>query len=86
MATSTQNRVGVGGGGGYGGARAPDNGLNRLQQQVLTAISSCMDDQGVNISNIIASVGSHGQPQKAIRCAHVCCIYTCSIVFQDILK
>jgi replication factor A2 len=63
MATSTQNR-----GAGYGsGGRQTDNGMNRLQQQVLNAISSCVDDQGVNINNIISNVSSHGHPPKGIR-------------------
>ena len=35
--------------------------------QVLSAISSCIDDQGVNISQVISNVGSHGHPPKAIR-------------------
>ena len=35
--------------------------------QVLGAISSCMDDQGVNINDIVSNVGSHGHPSKAIR-------------------
>ena len=34
---------------------------------MLSAISSCIDDQGVNISQVISNVGSHGHPPKAIR-------------------
>ena len=34
---------------------------------MLSAISSCIDDQGINISQVISNVGSHGHPPKAIR-------------------
>ena len=60
MATSTQM------GGGYSGAHA-DNGLNPLQQNVLNVISSCMDEQGINIKNVVDTMKQQGFGEPNVR-------------------
>ena len=74
MATSTQMtpvRGGGGGGGGgmgsgYSGAQA-DDGLTPLQQQVLTTISSCQDQHGININNLVKTMMQRGQNDRNVR-------------------
>lgn len=71
MATSTQMtpmRGGGGmGGGGYSGAQQTDDGLAPLQQQVLNTISSCQDQHGININQLIRTMAQRGQNDKNVR-------------------
>lgn len=62
MATSTQQ----GGGAVYAGAQA-DTGLPPAQQQVLTAITQCPMDQGINIHDLIKTMTQHGVAAERVR-------------------
>ena len=53
-------------GGGYSGAQA-DDGLTPLQQQVLTTISSCPDQHGININNLVKTMIQRGQNNRNVR-------------------
>lgn len=79
MATSTQ-RTGMGGGGGgmysggggggmYAGARQQqhDSGLTPLQQQVLNTISQCVSSTGIDIGDLVRTMGQHGHNEAKVR-------------------
>lgn len=65
MATSTQ-MSGGGGSGMYSGARQ-DSGLTHLQQHVLTFISNCHQDQGINIKEVVETMKQQGQNDVKVR-------------------
>ena len=75
MATSTQmSSMGGGGGGGmysggmYGGARQQhDSGMTPLQQQVLNTISQCLSDTGIDINDLVRTMGQHGHNEAKVR-------------------
>ena len=56
------------GGGMYGGARQQhDSGLTPLQQQVFNTISRCPSDTGINIGDLVRTMGQHGHNEAKVR-------------------
>lgn len=78
MATSTQMSSMGGGGGGmytgggmYGGARQQhDSGMTPLQQQVLNTISQSLSDTGIDINDLVRTMGQHGHNEAKVRYTH----------------
>lgn len=50
----------------YSGARQ-DSGLNPLQQHVLNVISSCMQEQGINIKEVVDTLTQQGHSDPSVR-------------------
>ena len=77
MATSTQVSGGGGGmysGGMYAGARHQlDSGMTPLQQQVLNTISQCPSATGIDIHEIVRTMGQHGHNEGKVRYIPVVC-------------
>ena len=82
MATSTQRAGGGmysgggGGGGMYAGARQQqhDSGLTPLQQLVLNTISQCHISTGIDIGDLIRTMGQHGHHEAKVRyISHIMC-------------
>ena len=56
------------GGGMYGGARQQhDSGMTPLQQQVLNTISQCLSDTGIDINDLVRTMGQHGHNEAKVR-------------------
>ena len=67
MATSTQmSSRGGGGGSMYAGAQH-NSGLAPLQQHVLTVISNCPQDQGINIKDVVDTMKQQGHTDMKVR-------------------
>ena len=66
MATSTQMGGGGGGGSYYSGSRQ-DNSMTPLQQYVLNVISSCPQDQGINVNEVVDNMKKHGHDNSAVK-------------------
>ena len=61
-------------GGMYGGARQQhDSGLAPIQQQVLNTISQCQSDTGINIQDLVRTMGQHGHNEAKVRYAMKLC-------------
>ncbi len=59
---------GGGGGGMYGGARQQhDSGMTPLQQQVLNTISQSLSDTGIDINDLVRTMGQHGHNEAKVR-------------------
>ena len=56
------------GGGMYSGARQQhDSGLTPIQQQVLNTISQCLGPTGIDISDLVRTMGQHGHNEGKVR-------------------
>lgn len=56
------------GGGMYAGARQQhESGLTPLQQQVLNTISQCVSSTGIDIGDLVRTMGQHGHNEGNVR-------------------
>ena len=52
----------------YGGARQQhDSGMTPLQQQVLNTISQSLSDTGIDINDLVRTMGQHGHNEAKVR-------------------
>ena len=63
MATSTQ----MGGGGSFYSGSRQDSSMTPLQQHVLNVISSCPQDQGINVKEVVDTMKKHGHGDITVK-------------------